>query len=90
MLVSHRLDNTDYFFPDGISVINMADMGQKSRKEREAEFKAKIAELDAYIEEMNGKSNKTDEEIKELIKAMQQVNKYLRAIGASESEMYDI
>ena len=62
----------------------------KTRNERETEFKAKIAELDAYIEEMNGKSNKTDEEIKELIKAMQQVNKYLRAIGASESEMYDI
>jgi peptidoglycan hydrolase CwlO-like protein len=62
----------------------------KTRNERETEFKAKIAELDAYIEEMNDKSNKTDEEIKELIKAMQQVNKYLRAIGASESEMYDI
>ena len=61
-----------------------------NRQVREAEFKAKIAELDAYIEEMNGKSNKTDEEIEELIKAMQQVNKYLRAIGASESEMYDI
>jgi peptidoglycan hydrolase CwlO-like protein len=61
-----------------------------NRKEREAEFKAKIAELDAYIEKMNGKSNKTDVEIKELIKAMQQVNKYLRAIGAPESDMYDI
>ena len=61
-----------------------------NRKEREAEFKAKIAELDAYIEEMNGKSNKTDEEIKELIKAMQQVNKYLRAIVAPESAMYDL
>ncbi len=61
-----------------------------NRKEREAEFKAKIAQLDNYIEEMNGKSNKTDEEIKELIKAMQQVNKYLRAIGAPESEMYDL
>lgn len=62
----------------------------KTKSDREAEFKAKIAELDAYIEEMNGKSGKTDEEIKELIKAMQQVNKYLRAIGAPESEMYDI
>jgi peptidoglycan hydrolase CwlO-like protein len=61
-----------------------------NRQVREAEFKAKIAELDAYIEKMNGKSNKTDEEIKELIKAMQQVNKYLRAIGAPESEMYDL
>ncbi len=62
----------------------------KTKSDREAEFKAKIAELDAYIEKMNGKSGKTDEEIKELIKAMQQVNKYLRAIGAPESEMYDI
>ena len=62
----------------------------KTRKEREAEFKVKIAELDAHIEEMNAKSNKTDEEIKELIKAMQQTNKYLRAIGAPESEMYDL
>ena len=61
-----------------------------NRKEREAEFKAKIAELDNYIEEMNGKSNKTDEEIKELIKTMQQTNKYLRAIGAPESAMYDL
>ena len=61
-----------------------------NRKEREAEFKAKIAELDAYIEEMNGKGNLTNEEMKELIKAMQQVNKYLRAIGAPESEMYDL
>lgn len=62
----------------------------KTKSDREAEFKAKIAELDAYIEKMNGKSGKTDEEIKELIKAMQQVNKYLRAIGAPESAMYDI
>ncbi len=61
-----------------------------NRTEREAEIKAKIAKLDNYIEEMNGKSNKTDEEIKELIKAMQQVNKYLRAIGASESDINDI
>ena len=62
----------------------------KTSNEREAEFKAKIAELDAYVEKMNGKSNKTDEAIKELIKAMQQVNKYLRAIGAPESAMYDL
>ena len=52
-----------------------------NRTEREAEIKAKIAQLDNYIEEMNGKSNKTDVEIKELIKAMQQVNKYLRAVN---------
>ena len=62
----------------------------KTKSERESEFKAKIAELDAYIEEMNCKSNLTNEEMKELMKAMQQVNKYLRAIGAPESAMYDI
>ena len=70
--------------------MNKTHMEQKSRKVREAQFKAKIAELDAYIEEMNGKSNLTNEEMKELMKAMQQVNKYLRAIGAPESAMYDI
>jgi len=61
-----------------------------NRIEREAEFKAKIAELDAYVEKMNAKGNLTNEEMKELMKAMQQVNKYLRAIGAPESAMYDI
>jgi len=69
---------------------NMTDMEQKSRKEREAEFKAKIAKLDAYVEEMNAKGNLTDEEWKEVWSAMLQTNKYLRAIGAPESEMYDI
>ena len=90
MLVSHRLDNTDYYFPVGISLINMADMGQKSRKEREAEFRAKIAKLDAYVKEMNAKGNLSDEETKELWSAMRKTNKYLRAIGAPESEMYDL
>ena len=61
-----------------------------NRKEREAEFKAKIAKLDAYVEEMNAKGNLTDEEWKEVMKAMQQTNKYLKAIGALESAMYDI
>ena len=61
-----------------------------NRKEREAEFKAKIAKLDAYVKEMNAKGNLTDEEVKELMKAMQQTNKYLRAIGAPESAMYDL
>ena len=61
-----------------------------NRIEREAEFKAKIAELDAYVEKMNAKGNLTNEEMKELMKAMQQVNKYLRAIGAPESAMYDL
>jgi len=62
----------------------------KTRKEIEAEYKTKIAELDAYVEKMNAKSDLTDEEYKELIKAMQQTNKYLRAIGAPESAMYDL
>ena len=61
-----------------------------NRKEIETKYKAKIAELDAYVEKMNAKSNKTDEEMKELIKAMQQTNKYLKAIGAPESAMYDL
>ena len=61
-----------------------------NRIEREAEFKAKIAELDAYVEKMNAKSNKTDEEYKELMRAMRQTNRYLRAIGAPESAMYDL
>lgn len=61
-----------------------------TKKEREAEFKAKIAKLDAYVKEMNAKSDKTDEEIEELMKAMRQTNTYLMAIGAPESEMYDL
>ena len=61
-----------------------------NRKELEAKYKAKIAELDAYVEKMNAKSDLTDEEYKELIKAMQQTNKYLRAIGGPESAMYDL
>lgn len=61
-----------------------------TKKEREAEFKAKIAKLDAYVKEMNAKSDKTDEEIEELMKAMRKTNTYLMAIGASESEMYDL
>ena len=71
-------------------IINMTKMEQKSRKEREAEFRAKIAKLDAYVKEMNAKGNLTDEESKEVWNAIQQTNKYLRAIGAPESEMYDI
>jgi hypothetical protein len=61
-----------------------------NRKERESEFRAKIAELDAYVEEMNAKGNLTDEEWKEVWSAMRRTNRYLRAIGAPESEMYDI
>jgi hypothetical protein len=61
-----------------------------NRKERESEFRAKIAELDAYVEEMNAKGNLTDEEEKEVWSAMRRTNRYLRAIGAPESEMYDI
>ena len=61
-----------------------------NRKEREAEFRAKIAKLDAYVEEMNAKGKLTDEEEKEVWSAMRRTNRYLRAIGAPESEMYDI
>ena len=61
-----------------------------NRKERESEFRAKIAKLDAYVEEMNAKGNLTDEEEKEVWSAMRRTNRYLRAIGAPESEMYDI
>lgn len=43
----------------------------KSRNEREAEFKAKIGELDAYVEEMKAKGNLTDEEWKKVWSAMQ-------------------
>ena len=70
--------------------INMTNMEQKSRKEREAEFKAKIAELDVYVEKMNAKGNLTDEEEKEVWSAMRRTNSYLRAIGAPESAMYDL
>ena len=70
--------------------INMTDMEQKSKEVREAEIKAEIAKLDAYVEEMNAKGNLTDEEWKEVMKAMSQTNKYLKAIGAPESAMYDI
>ena len=65
-------------------------MEQKSKKEREAEIRAKIAKLDAYVKEMNAKCNLTDEEKKEVMSAMQKTNKYLMAIGAPESAMYDI
>ena len=65
-------------------------MEQKSKEVREAEFRAKIAKLDAYVEEMNAKGNLTDVEEKEVWSAMQKTNKYLRTIGAPESDMYDI
>ena len=61
-----------------------------NKKEREAEIRARIAKLDVYVEEMNAKGNLTDEEWKEVWSAMLQTNRYLRAIGAPESEMYDI
>ena len=61
-----------------------------NKKEREAEIRARIAKLDAYVEEMNAKGNLTNEEWKEVWSAMLQTNKYLRAIGAPESAMYDI
>ena len=61
-----------------------------NKKESEAEIKAKIAKLGVYVKDMNAKGNLTDMEIKEVMRAMLQANKYLRAIGAPESAMYDI
>ena len=61
-----------------------------NKKEREAEIRARIAKQDVYVEEMNAKGNLTDEEWKEVWSAMLQTNRYLRAIGAPESAMYDI
>ena len=49
-----------------------------------------LARIYVYVEEMNAKGNLTDEEWKEVWSAMLQTNRYLRAIGAPESEMYDI
>ena len=61
-----------------------------SGKKHLEKYKEEIAKLDAYVEEMNAKGNLTDVEKKEVMSAMQQINKYLRAIGAPESAMYDI
>ena len=63
---------------------------QNNRKEKEAEIRAKIAELDAYVKEMNAKGHLTDEEMNEVMSAMRLTNKYLRALGEPESAMYDI
>ena len=65
-------------------------MEQKNKEVREAEIRVEIAKLDAYVKEMNAKDDLTDEEEKEVWSAMQKTNKYLRAIGAPESAMYDI
>lgn len=60
------------------------------REELKAKYRAKIAELDAFVKEMNSKTNWTEEERKEYMKAVRLTNKYLKAIGADESEMYDV
>jgi hypothetical protein len=73
-----------------VTNINMTDMEQKNKEVREAEIRVEIAKLDAYVKEMNAKGDLTDEEEKEVISAMQQINMYLMAIGAPESSMYDI
>jgi polyhydroxyalkanoate synthesis regulator phasin len=73
-----------------VTNINMTDMEQKNKEVREAEIRVEIAKLDAYVKEMNAKGDLTDEEGKEVISAMQQINMYLMAIGAPESSMYDI
>ena len=61
-----------------------------SGKKHLEKYKEEIAKLDAYVKEMNAKGDLTDEEEKEVISAMQQINMYLMAIGAPESAMYDI
>ena len=68
----------------------MTNMEQKNKEVREAEIRVEIAKLDAYVKEMNAKGDLTDVEEKEVWSAMQKTNKYLRAIGAPESSMYDI
>ena len=65
-------------------------MEQKNKEVREAEIRVEIAKLDAYVKEMNAKGYLTDVEEKEVWSAMQKTNKYLRTIGAPESDMYDI
>lgn len=60
------------------------------REELKAKYRAKIAELDAFVKEMNGKTNWTEEEKEEYMKAVRLTNTYLRAMGADESEMYDV
>ena len=65
-------------------------MGQKSKNVRETGIRAKIAKLDAYVEDMNTKGSLADMEMKEVMSAMQKTNKYLRAIEAPESSQYDI
>ena len=46
----------------------------KTRLEREAEFKAKIAELDEYVKKMNAKEHLTDEEVDQRHAVNQQVS----------------
>ena len=60
----------------------MTNIEQECKEMRETEIRTKIAKLDAYVEEMNAKGDLTDEEEKEVISAMQQINMYLMAIGA--------
>lgn len=52
-------------------------------------YKAKIAELDARMEELK-KIEFNDEVYDEMMSIMATTNRYLRAMGASEEELYDI
>lgn len=52
-------------------------------------YKAKIAELDARMEELK-KMEFNDEVYDEMMSIMATTNRYLRAMGASEEELYDI
>ena len=52
-------------------------------------YKAKIAELDARMEELK-KMEFNDEVYDEMMSIMATTNRYLRAMGTSEEELYDI
>ena len=59
----------------------MTDMEQKRKEVREAEIRAKIAKLDAYVEEMNAKGDLTDEEKKESTLFLEQPKVMMFKVG---------
>jgi len=60
------------------------------------QFREKIAKLDQEVKELEAKLETTQDEAQrdaitdELYSLMSKTNRYLRAIGADESEMYDL
>jgi len=66
-------------------------------KELKAKYQTKVDELDKRMEEVTAKleivekgSKEYDALIEECMDIMIQTNRYLRAMGASESQMYDL